>query len=188
MLCCLTDNLCVQCKCIARLELQSIATKCGIVLKNPIITSVMYNVGVRLHAVRCLTDHLFSQCRCIVGREPRSFDATRGTMLINLAEMAVRQLERNWALSEATQSRVQLMRSLACYEEAFLFLDTSQPGNWRVLHINRAAASMLGKRCMLQGRVLHNSHKQQKVSKASHVRLLRSCSRYEEMCLLLDTS
>lgn len=65
-------------------------------------------------------------------------------MLANLAEMAVRQLERNWALSEATQSHVQLMRSLACYEEAFLFLDTSQPGNWRVLHINRAAAGMLG--------------------------------------------
>lgn len=81
---------------------------------------------------------------CIVGREPRSFDTTRGTVLANLAEMAVRQLERNWALSEATQSHVQLMRSLACYEEAFLFLDTSQPGNWRVLHINRAAAGMLG--------------------------------------------
>lgn len=65
-------------------------------------------------------------------------------MFANLAEMAVRQLERNWALSEAVQSNVQLMRSLACYEEAFLFLDTSKPGNWRVLHINKAAAGMLG--------------------------------------------
>ena len=58
--------------------------------------------------------------------------------------MAVRQLEINWALSEATQCNVQLMRSLACYTEAFLFLDTSKPGNWRVLHINKAAAGMLG--------------------------------------------
>ena len=89
--------------------------------------------------------HASCGCRCLVGREPRNFDTTRGTVLANLAEMAVRHVERNWALSEASQCSVSLMRSLACYEEAFLFLDTSRPGDWRVLHINKAAADMLGK-------------------------------------------
>ena len=58
--------------------------------------------------------------------------------------MLVRQLERKWAESEAVQSNVQLMRSLACYEEAFLFLDTSREGDWRVLHMNMAASTALG--------------------------------------------
>ena len=82
--------------------------------------------------------------RCIVGHEPREFDATRGLVLSNLSEMLVRQLERKWAESEALQSNVQLMRSLACYEEAFLFLDTSREGDWRVLHMNMAASTALG--------------------------------------------
>lgn len=79
-----------------------------------------------------------------MGHEPRGFDATRGLVLSNLAEMLVRQLEHKWAESEARQSNVQLMRSLACYEEAFLFLDTSRGGDWRVLHMNMAASKLLG--------------------------------------------
>ena len=62
----------------------------------------------------------------------------------NMAELLVRQLEYKWAESEARQSNVQLMRSLACYEEAFLFLDTSKAGDWRVLHMNMAACKLLG--------------------------------------------
>ena len=80
-----------------------------------------------------------------MGHEPRKFDASRGLVLTNLAEMLVRQLEQKWAESEARQSNVQLMRSLACYEEAFLFLDTSKAGDWKVLHMNMAASALLGK-------------------------------------------
>lgn len=67
-------------------------------------------------------------------------------MLANLAELLVRQLERKWVEAEARRSNVQLMRSLACYDEAFLFLDTSKKGDWRVLHMNQAASKLLGKR------------------------------------------
>lgn len=81
---------------------------------------------------------------CLVSQKPRSFDATRSVVLGNMAELLVRQLEYKWAESEARQSNVQLMRSLACYEEAFLFLDTSKAGDWRVLHMNMAACNLLG--------------------------------------------
>ena len=83
-------------------------------------------------------------CRCIVGHEQVHFDATRGLVLANIAELVIRQLEQKWAESEARESNVQLMRSLACYNEAFLFLDTSREGDWRVLHMNKAAAQLLG--------------------------------------------
>lgn len=64
--------------------------------------------------------------------------------MTNIAELLVRQLEQKWAESDARQSNVQLMRSLACYDEAFMFLDTSREGDWRVLHMNKAAATLLG--------------------------------------------
>ena len=79
-----------------------------------------------------------------MAQEPKQFDATRAVVLANMAELLVRQLEYKWAESEARQSNVQLMRSLACYEEAFLFLDTSKAGDWRVLHMNMAACKVFG--------------------------------------------
>lgn len=90
-------------------------------------------------------DMCFCVYRCLVGQEPAEFDATRGQVLSNIAELLVRQLERKWAESEARQGHMQLMRSLACYDEAFLFLDTSRKGDWRVLHMNQAASKLLGK-------------------------------------------
>ena len=84
--------------------------------------------------------------RCMLGREPTVFDATRGQVLANITELLVRQLEQKWARSEAQHSSVQLMRSLACYDEAFMFLDISRQGDWRVLHMNKAAAKLLGTR------------------------------------------
>ncbi len=36
--------------------------------------------------------------RCIFGQQPRKFDATRGQLLANMAELLVRQFERNWAM------------------------------------------------------------------------------------------
>ena len=107
-----------------------------------------------LPKTRCLVENKvfvdnLACCRCIVGHEPREFDASRGLVLSNLSEMLVRQLEHKWAESEARQSSVQLMRSLACYEEAFFFLDTSREGDWRVLHMNLAASKLLGRHIVL---------------------------------------
>ena len=82
----------------------------------------------------------------MVGQQPAQFDAARGAVLANITELLVRQLEQKWAKSEARNSSLQLMRSLACYDEAFMFLDTSRQGDWRVLHMNKAASELLGKR------------------------------------------
>ena len=35
-------------------------------------------------------------CRCVYGHKPGKFDATRASVLTNLAEMLVRQLEKKW--------------------------------------------------------------------------------------------
>ena len=80
-----------------------------------------------------------------MGQQPGEFDATRGQVLANITELLVRQLEHKWAQAEAHRSSLQLMRSLACYDEAFMFLDTSRQGDWRVLHMNQAASKLLGK-------------------------------------------
>lgn len=39
--------------------------------------------------------------RCIMGQQPRKFDAERGTILANLSEMLVRQIEERWAREAA---------------------------------------------------------------------------------------
>ena len=88
--------------------------------------------------------------RCMFGQEPAEFDATRGQVLANITEFLVRQLEQKWAKSQARHSSVKLMRSLACYDEAFMFLDTSRQGDWRVLHMNKSASKLLGKRGSLR--------------------------------------
>ena len=100
-------------------------------------------ISISKHSVQVTKSCLL---RCMVGQEPTEFDATRGQVLANITELVVRQLEQKWAMSQARNSSVQLMRSLACYDEAFLFLDTSRQGDWRVLHMNKAASKLLGKR------------------------------------------
>jgi len=86
----------------------------------------------------------FSSRRCIMGQHPRKFDATRGQLLTNCAEMLVRQLEQKWALQMAGSSKGSgLLRSLACYSAAYLFVDVSESA-WQVLHMNEAAVQQLG--------------------------------------------
>jgi hypothetical protein len=46
-------------------------------------------------------------CSCIMGQQPGTFDAQRGQLLANLAEMLVRQLEVKWVT--ALQVRVLLI-------------------------------------------------------------------------------
>lgn len=49
-------------------------------------------------------------------------------MLANLSELAVRQAEHRWAVDEHRKHNVGLMRQLSCYEQPFLFVDISEPG------------------------------------------------------------
>ena len=49
-------------------------------------------------------------------------------MLANLSELAVRQAEHRWAVEEHRKHNVGLMRQLSCYEQPFLFVDISEPG------------------------------------------------------------
>eukprot|EP00877_Chromochloris_zofingiensis_P005777 jgi/Chrzof1/151/Cz01g05080.t1 len=81
---------------------------------------------------------------CILGQQPRQFDATRCQLLCNLGEMLVRQLEQNWVLRmQEENSGTRLLRSMSCYDAAYLFVDVSQQP-WSVLHMNRAAIQKLG--------------------------------------------
>ena len=49
-------------------------------------------------------------------------------MLANLSELAVRQAEHRWAVEEHRKHNVGLMRQLSCYEQPFIFVDISEPG------------------------------------------------------------
>ena len=127
--------------------------------------------------------------RCLVGREPTQFDATRGQVLANITELLVRQLEQKWAKSEAQHSSVQLMRSLACYDEAFIFLDTSRQGDWRVLHMNKAASKLLGKRGSAKRASEHGGGVFQEQHQSIDMCLTRVASRLiGESCLKLPTA
>ena len=82
-----------------------------------------------------------------MGQEPRKFDAMRAQVLANMAEMLVRQLERQWALQLAEQKDMgRMMRSLSVYDMAYLFVDVGGAGSssWRVLHMNNNAIDRLG--------------------------------------------
>lgn len=64
-------------------------------------------------------------------------------MLNNLSEMVVRQLERKWALEAEKDRAADMLRSLACYSQAYMFVDASGPC-WRILHMNDSAAAHFG--------------------------------------------
>ena len=87
-------------------------------------------------------------CRCICANEPRKFDASKAAMLANLSELAVRQAEHRWAVDEHRKHNVGLMRQLSCYEQPFLFVDISEPGespwNWCGCFPSHVAATCTG--------------------------------------------
>ncbi len=61
-----------------------------------------------------------------------------------MAELLVRQLERNWALQLAEQKAgVHLARSLASYDMAYMLVDAGKR-DWRVIYMNKAAERHLG--------------------------------------------
>lgn len=62
-------------------------------------------------------------CRCIIDKVPRTFDAESCNMLANMAEMVVREIERDRELLErrlkerrSHQEHQQLLRAIDCFE------------------------------------------------------------------------
>lgn len=63
-----------------------------------------------------------------------------------LLPLQVRQIERRWALQEASKfSGSRLLRTADAYESAVGFLDASRTDDWRLLHLNAPAVELLGR-------------------------------------------
>ncbi|KAK9807645.1 hypothetical protein WJX72_005215 [[Myrmecia] bisecta] len=86
---------------------------------------------------------------CISDTRPRDLDAESCNLLCNLAELAVRELERDtWLKSQAEKQQspafnVPLLRPLNTISEAVLFMDVSLP-RWPILFANSAFAELTG--------------------------------------------
>lgn len=86
-------------------------------------------------------------------QKPQRFDADRAAILCNMAELVVRELEAAWAAQYQRQHSLKLLRAMSCYSQAFLVVDTAQPG-WAVLHANEALTEQTGARCSLYAGIL----------------------------------
>ncbi|CAL8470312.1 g9854 [Coccomyxa elongata] len=87
---------------------------------------------------------------CFADHEPHTFDAERCNILNNMAELCVREIEREYMLREQSQqpSELELMnagmkRALEAFQEAILMVDTSKE-SWTVLHVNSAFSHQTG--------------------------------------------
>lgn len=66
-------------------------------------------------------------------------------ILCNLAELAVRRLERKWAAEQwARAAGGQLARTLETYARPLLLVEVSSPAAWDVLYASPAAAELTG--------------------------------------------
>ncbi|GFR53121.1 hypothetical protein Agub_g15837 [Astrephomene gubernaculifera] len=82
---------------------------------------------------------------CIIDSRPRpGFDAESCNMLANMAEMVVREVEKDVALEahrrqseRLTRENVQLIRALDCFSEGIMLLNMSLP-SWPILFANEA--------------------------------------------------
>lgn len=82
---------------------------------------------------------------CIGGERARKMDAHQLNILCNLAELAVRRLERKWAADQwARSAGAGLARTLATYARPLLLVEVSSPASWEVLYASPAAAQLLG--------------------------------------------
>jgi hypothetical protein len=84
---------------------------------------------------------------CIGGERARKMDAHQLNILCNLAELAVRRLERKWAAEQwAKSAGAGLARTLATYARPLLLVEVSSPASWEVLYASPAAAQLLGEK------------------------------------------
>ncbi|KAG2454256.1 hypothetical protein HYH02_001289 [Chlamydomonas schloesseri] len=81
---------------------------------------------------------------CIIDNKPRRFDAESCNMLANMAEMVVREIEKD-KLIEAQKIKSemlyrenhQLIRALDCFNEGIMLVNMSLP-SWPILFVNEA--------------------------------------------------
>jgi len=85
---------------------------------------------------------------CIIDREPRTFTADNCQMLSNLAEMVVRELEKEVLLEEQrqrsemlSQENTQLLRAIDAFSEGIVLVDVSLD-EWPVVFCNEAWESL----------------------------------------------
>jgi len=84
-------------------------------------------------------------CRAVVGKEPRTLTLPEASLLINVTELCVRELEKPWALAKAHAATGLLLRPAAAYQAAILMVDTHTPG-WPILFASSAATEHIGAR------------------------------------------
>lgn len=60
-----------------------------------------------------------------------------------MAELAIRELEKKWAMQMERECMDHMLRELECYNHGFLFVDASKP-EWLLLNVSPAAAEEIG--------------------------------------------
>ncbi|BDA44668.1 probable megakaryocyte-associated tyrosine-protein kinase at C-terminar half [Coccomyxa sp. Obi] len=80
---------------------------------------------------------------CVFDNKPRKVDATSAQILSNIAELAMRELEKKWAMQLERACLDHVLRSLDCYDQGFLFVEASC-ADWQIIHVSPAAAQETG--------------------------------------------
>ena len=76
-------------------------------------------------------------------KKPRKVDATSAQILSNIAELAMREMEKKWAMQLERACLDHVLRSLDCYDQGFLFVEASR-AEWQIIHVSPAAAQETG--------------------------------------------
>ncbi|GLC39870.1 hypothetical protein PLESTF_000919300 [Pleodorina starrii] len=81
---------------------------------------------------------------CIIDNKPRPFDAESCNMLANMAEMVVREIEKDLLLeaqkaksAQLYRENNQLIRALDCFSEGIMLVNMSLP-TWPIMFVNEA--------------------------------------------------
>ncbi|WIA08911.1 hypothetical protein OEZ85_008329 [Tetradesmus obliquus] len=122
---------------------------------NPLVTAAPF---IRFYAGCPLvcSNGLRLGSLCIIDGKPRSFDAESCNMLANMAEMVVREMEKDKALEEQRmrqqrqrnkEDQAQLLRVFDCFSEAIMLVDTSGD-DWNIVFANEAWESVVGQKRM----------------------------------------
>eukprot|EP00882_Tetradesmus_deserticola_P000798 GHRQ01000869.1.p1 GENE.GHRQ01000869.1~~GHRQ01000869.1.p1 ORF type:complete len:829 (+),score=338.09 GHRQ01000869.1:201-2489(+) len=92
---------------------------------------------------------------CIIDVKPRTFDAESCNMLANMAEMVVREIEKDKALEEqrlrqqrlrSKEDQAKLLRVFDCFSEAIMLVDTSAGDDWGIMFANEAWENVVGQK------------------------------------------
>ncbi|MEW5298840.1 MAG: hypothetical protein WDW36_001918 [Sanguina aurantia] len=118
---------------------------------NPLVTGpphIRFYAGCPLVA----TNELRLGSLCIIDVVPHRFDAQSCNLLANMAEMVVREIEKEAMLQAQTQKGLELsqqnqklLRTIDCFREGVLLLNLSEP-EWLILFVNEAFGNLAGLR------------------------------------------